>query len=297
MVKSMMSIIHRLTVHRLAEQSVDVLRHISLRGGVWPNACAAAIRDLCRHLNRPHRTQRQAGDPTHLQPIQSTVVHRPTEGRMSADYGLSTLASVAETHGQNGGSNVASGAAPTHRGRLPESWTLLAKLLLSSLRRKTTLLLLRSSGINRLLQRCLLCGPVLRWHTAATTLIYTPAFRIPSPPIHYRPTPSSTLTMSNFSRGLISHSGWMMINTCRSWALAGEIFQSKPSVFGLSMACARVRLLYTCRRKTLQCNSVHNERREQTESTRNAKAVLDQGRAGDTALKVLSELLLTELRG
>jgi len=34
---------------------------------------------------------------------------------MSADYGLSTLASVAETHGQNGGSNVASGAAPTPR--------------------------------------------------------------------------------------------------------------------------------------------------------------------------------------
>lgn len=34
---------------------------------------------------------------------------------MSADYGLSTLANVAETHGQNGGSHVASGAAPTPR--------------------------------------------------------------------------------------------------------------------------------------------------------------------------------------
>ena len=37
--------------YRLTEQSINILRHLSLRGSVWPSACAAAIRDLSGRLS------------------------------------------------------------------------------------------------------------------------------------------------------------------------------------------------------------------------------------------------------
>ncbi|KAF2185481.1 hypothetical protein K469DRAFT_687825 [Zopfia rhizophila CBS 207.26] len=37
---------------RLADRSLEILHHLSLRGSVWPEACAAAIRDLRTQLNQ-----------------------------------------------------------------------------------------------------------------------------------------------------------------------------------------------------------------------------------------------------
>jgi hypothetical protein len=38
------------TARRLADNSVDILRHLALRGSVWPNVCAVAINDLFLRL-------------------------------------------------------------------------------------------------------------------------------------------------------------------------------------------------------------------------------------------------------
>jgi hypothetical protein len=38
------------TARRLADDSVEVLRHLALRGSVWPNVCAVAINDLFLRL-------------------------------------------------------------------------------------------------------------------------------------------------------------------------------------------------------------------------------------------------------
>jgi hypothetical protein len=96
--------------HRLADQSVDVLKHITLRGGVWPNACAASIRDLSRHLNKPSSSRKNASkppeeadhssQPPNPQQFPSSRFANPYSNSAAepAD-GLSTLAGAAEVHG------------------------------------------------------------------------------------------------------------------------------------------------------------------------------------------------------
>lgn len=39
-----------LTTYRLVDRALEVLEHLTLRGSVWPNACAIAIRDLRAQL-------------------------------------------------------------------------------------------------------------------------------------------------------------------------------------------------------------------------------------------------------
>jgi len=96
--------------HRLADQSVDVLKHITLRGGVWPNACAASIRDLSRHLNKPSSSRKNlAKPPEEADPSSQSLHHQQFPGsRFPTPYshhsaepadGLSTLAGAAEVHG------------------------------------------------------------------------------------------------------------------------------------------------------------------------------------------------------
>lgn len=88
---------------RLADQSVDVLKHITLRGGVWPNACAASIRDLSRHLNKPSKklTKSPDAEPARQHQLPGSVRfgNPPGHNRASEPIdGLSTLAGAAEVH-------------------------------------------------------------------------------------------------------------------------------------------------------------------------------------------------------
>lgn len=84
---------------RLADQSVEVLKHITLRGGVWPNACAASIRDLSRHLNKPSKRLNKSPetDPTRLQLPGARFGNNNGHSSEHID-GLSTLAGAAEVH-------------------------------------------------------------------------------------------------------------------------------------------------------------------------------------------------------
>ncbi|KAL1586998.1 hypothetical protein WHR41_04121 [Cladosporium halotolerans] len=92
---------------RLADQSVDVLKHITARGGVWPNACAASIRDLSRHLNKPSRSASKPAlspdEPDHRTNPPGPSARFPTNGHTnpspSPADALSTLAGAAEVHG------------------------------------------------------------------------------------------------------------------------------------------------------------------------------------------------------
>lgn len=98
------------TLYRLADQSVDVLKHITLRGGVWPNACAASIRDLSRHLNKPSSSRKDPSKaPEESDASSHSQQHQQFSGsRFANPYsnsaaepadGLSTLAGAAEVHG------------------------------------------------------------------------------------------------------------------------------------------------------------------------------------------------------
>lgn len=89
-----------LTVYRLADQSVDVLKHITLRGGVWPNACAASIRDLSRHLNKPSKKLARSpeSDAARNQHPSARFGNGQNQSSEPID-GLSTLAGAAEVHG------------------------------------------------------------------------------------------------------------------------------------------------------------------------------------------------------
>jgi hypothetical protein len=85
---------------RLADQSVDVLKHITLRGGVWPNACAASIRDLSRHLNKPSKKLNKSpeADPGRLQLPSARFATTSHNLATEPIDGLSTLAGAAEVH-------------------------------------------------------------------------------------------------------------------------------------------------------------------------------------------------------
>jgi hypothetical protein len=85
---------------RLADQSVDVLKHITLRGGVWPNACAASIRDLSRHLNKPSKKLNKSpeADPGRLQLPSARFGNTGHNLATEPIDGLSTLAGAAEVH-------------------------------------------------------------------------------------------------------------------------------------------------------------------------------------------------------
>jgi hypothetical protein len=85
---------------RLADQSVDVLKHITLRGGVWPNACAASIRDLSRHLNKPSKRLNKSpeADTARLQLPSARFGNTGHNHSAEPIDGLSTLAGAAEVH-------------------------------------------------------------------------------------------------------------------------------------------------------------------------------------------------------
>lgn len=80
-----------------------MLKHITLRGGVWPNACAASIRDLSRHLNRPSKKIAASPEPDASRYSQPPGLRYSNgNGLVSnadAADGLSTLAGAAEVHG------------------------------------------------------------------------------------------------------------------------------------------------------------------------------------------------------
>ena len=41
-----------LTAHRLSRECIEIFKHLSLRGTVWPGACASAIGDLSKHFEK-----------------------------------------------------------------------------------------------------------------------------------------------------------------------------------------------------------------------------------------------------
>lgn len=68
---------------------------------MWPNACAASIRDLSRHLNKPSKKIAASPEPDAMRYTQQSGV-RFANGLGSATDpadGLSTLAGAAEVHG------------------------------------------------------------------------------------------------------------------------------------------------------------------------------------------------------
>jgi hypothetical protein len=90
-------------LYRLADQSVDVLKHITLRGGVWPNACAASIRDLSRHLNKPSKKLPKSPETDPARQQFPNVRFNPMPNNSNSNNtepidGLSTLAGAAEVH-------------------------------------------------------------------------------------------------------------------------------------------------------------------------------------------------------
>nr|OQO13852.1 hypothetical protein B0A51_17456 [Rachicladosporium sp. CCFEE 5018] len=80
---------------KLADHSGDILKHIALRGGVWPTACAAAISDLRKHLDRPRSSLR----PRDQKPLPSMAAAAADISTEQANR-LTALAGVAETHGR-----------------------------------------------------------------------------------------------------------------------------------------------------------------------------------------------------
>ncbi|OQO12327.1 hypothetical protein B0A48_02969 [Cryoendolithus antarcticus] len=80
---------------KLADHSGDILKHIALRGGVWPTACAAAISDLRKHLDRPRSSLR----PRDQKPLPSMTAAAADISTEQANR-LTALAGVAETHGR-----------------------------------------------------------------------------------------------------------------------------------------------------------------------------------------------------
>ncbi|KAF2004059.1 hypothetical protein P154DRAFT_459757 [Amniculicola lignicola CBS 123094] len=68
------------TASRLSDRSLEILKHLSDRGSVWPEACAAAIRDLKIHL-LPKPTSPSTDIAAHLTTPGSQHSHRPSMSR------------------------------------------------------------------------------------------------------------------------------------------------------------------------------------------------------------------------
>lgn len=73
-----------LTVCRLADRSVDILKHLSLRGTNWPEACIVAIQNLAGRLNS-RSTRSSTAEPG--QHIQTTSFIGPSKLRSSVSTG------------------------------------------------------------------------------------------------------------------------------------------------------------------------------------------------------------------
>jgi hypothetical protein len=115
-------------VRRLADQSIEVLQHLARRGSAWPEASAAAIRDLrsrmMRHtINTPKRDQddisnddarqphRKSPDPIAVAPHFTTsapeAIHVPLN---DSDYGPVAIGRAEQSY--SGASWVAVGMQP-----------------------------------------------------------------------------------------------------------------------------------------------------------------------------------------
>lgn len=72
-------------VCRLAEQSMDVLKYLALRGSAWPNACAAAISDLRKHLHKPHEKRRSGPAAAYQSETRATASQPPEQDGQDRD--------------------------------------------------------------------------------------------------------------------------------------------------------------------------------------------------------------------
>jgi hypothetical protein len=105
---------------RLSDQSIDILKHLSTRGGVWATACAAAIRDLSvRFSNRRHfiSEETQGNAPSWYESITadtgaSSSTRAQTQPRaaiFSEQYPRSNANSSSDPAASSGGTGVEAG--------------------------------------------------------------------------------------------------------------------------------------------------------------------------------------------
>ncbi|WPG99819.1 Hypothetical protein R9X50_00263800 [Acrodontium crateriforme] len=81
--------ITRSSAIRCADQSIEILDRLSLRGSVWPSACAAAIRDLCKRLNHdiPVAHDAQHDVDREIKPMNESVRQRNNQPALEGTLG------------------------------------------------------------------------------------------------------------------------------------------------------------------------------------------------------------------
>lgn len=80
--------------NRLVEKSIEVLNHLSTRGTLWPDACAAAIRELSAKLETTSSTDLRKAMNMHMQ----FDTHQTSNGNIVVGTHNDAAGQLSQTH-------------------------------------------------------------------------------------------------------------------------------------------------------------------------------------------------------